>query len=582
MVILQNAVLTFRGMESTIVKILEKRGIPQKNIEHFFSRNLQETLPHLENLQDLNKASKRIMTAMEKGEKIGIYGDYDVDGTTSCALLHHFFKLLKCPVELIQPDRFQEGYGLHISSIDIAKQKNIHLLITVDCGTTSCEAAKYALLHKVDLIITDHHQDIGDDIPDAVAIINPNRRDAPSNSPSKSLAGVGVAFCLALQIRSDLQKKGQQVPSLYTLLQFVAIGTICDQVPLNLLNLKLVRHGLEQLPQTTFPGLKVFLSPEERKLKTISSEKLAFNIGPLINSKGRLEHPKQALDVLISEDMDNAYQGHVQLSLCNQERKIIQSKVYLEARTEILKNMEKGEHFISIAYNKSWHEGVVGIVASKLVENFQTPAIVFTDSSQENIIKGSARTAGTLSIFDQLCQCQDIFEKFGGHAAAAGISMQKNKLPILKQRMNDILKNIPPHLRTVQLSYDIEIALEEITPRLVRNLEQLEPFGQGNPRPMFKMKNFIVKSYKILKEQHVKWFLAPSLTAPKQALLQGISFNYIDRWNIPHPQETLEQPQNLTAYFTLGINRFNGNEFIQLNIDRIIIEDDLHFSENMM
>ena len=574
--------LPFKVMESTIVKILEKRGIPQKNIEHFFSRNLRETLPHLENLQDLKKASKRIVAAMEEGEKIGVYGDYDVDGTTSCALLHHFFKLLECPVELIQPDRFREGYGLHTTSIDKARKRNIHLLITVDCGTTSCEAAKYALLHDVDLIITDHHQDIGDNMPNAVAIINPNRRDAPEDSPSKSLAGVGVAFCLAVQIRNDLQKKGRQIPSLYALLQFVAIGTICDQVHLNPLNLNLVRHGLEQLPRTTFPGLKVFLSPEERKLKQISSEKLAFNIGPLINSKGRLEHPKQALDVLISEDITNAYQGHVQLSLCNQERKIIQSKVYSEARADVLKSMDKREHLISIVYNKSWHEGVVGIVASKLVENFQTPAIVFTDSSQKDVIKGSARTAGTLSVFDQLCKCQDIFEKFGGHAAAAGISMQKNKLPILKQRMNDILKNIPPHLRTVQLSYDIEIAPEDITPGLVKSLEQLEPFGQGNPRPVFKMKNFIVKFYKILKEQHVKWFLSPSASAPKHTLLQGISFNYISRWNIPHPQEILNHPQNLTAYFTLDINRFNGNEFIQLNIDRIIIGDDLHFSENMM
>ena len=569
-------------MESTIAKIFEKRGISQENIKHFFSRNLRETLPHLENLQDLEKASKRIITALDKEEKIGIYGDYDVDGTTSCALLHHFFKLLDCPVELIQPDRFQEGYGLHTGSIDKAKEKNINILITVDCGITSGEAAKYALLQEIDLIITDHHQDIANNMPNAIAIINPNRRDAPEDSPSKFLAGVGVAFCLALQIRNDLQGKGRQVPSLYTLLQFVAIGTICDQVHLNPLNLKLVRHGLEQLPQTTFPGLKVFLSPEERKLERISSEKLAFNIGPLINSKGRLEHPKQALDVLVADDITNAYEGHVKLSLCNQERKIIQNKVYTEARREVLKNMSNQEHLISIVYNPSWHEGVVGIVASKLVENFKTPAIVFTDSSQKGVIKGSARTAGELSIFDQLCQCQDIFDKFGGHKAAAGISMPLENLPRLKDKLKNILKNIPRHLRTVQLSYDIEIELQEITPSLVRSLEQLEPFGQGNPRPTFKMKNFIVKSYKILKEQHVKWILASSSPNTKQVLLQGISFNYIDRWGVPHPKKVHAHTQNLTAYFNLGINRFNGSEFIQLNITHILIDDGLPFSKNMV
>ena len=390
--------------------------------------------------------------------------------------------------------------------------------------------------------------------------------------PPKCLAGVGVAFCLALQIKNDLQANKREIPSLYSLLQFVAIGTICDQVRLNTLNRKLVRHGLEQLPQTHFPGLKVFLSPEERKLKRIDSDKLAFNIGPLINSKGRLEHPKQALDVLIADDINNAYQGHVRLSLCNQERKIIQGQVYAEARQEVLKSMGEGEHLVSIVYNKSWHEGVIGIVASKLVENFNVPAIVFTDSSQKNVIKGSARTAGTLSIFDQLGQCRDLFDKFGGHKAAAGLSMPKENLSTFRERMNHILKNIPAPLRTLPLSYDLEITPGEITPRLVRELELLEPFGQGNPRPTFKMKNFIVKTYKILKEQHVRWTLAPSYPGAKPLLLQGISFNYLNRWNIPHPQKVHAHPRNLTAYFNLGINRFNGNEFIQLNIDRILID----------
>ena len=275
-------------LEPTIAKIFEKRGIQKEQIDNFFSRDLHKTLPHLTQLQDLPQASDRIIRALERGEQIGIYGDYDVDGTTSCALLHHFFKLLDSNVELIQPDRFREGYGLHTSSIDKAKEKGIRLLITVDCGMTSLEAAKYALLQDIDLIITDHHQDAGSEMPDAIAIINPNRRDAPEESPSKSLAGVGVAFSLAIQVRADLQKKGRSVPSLYNLLQFVAIGTICDQVQLNALNLNLVRHGLEQLPQTDFPGLKVFLSPEERKLTRIGSEKLAFNIGPPDQLQGSL------------------------------------------------------------------------------------------------------------------------------------------------------------------------------------------------------------------------------------------------------------------------------------------------------
>ena len=554
-----------------IQRLFDKKGLDQKKIETFLSWDLK-SLPEMTKLKDLEKASQRIIEAINLNQKIGVYGDYDVDGTTSCALLYHFFKMLDVEIDIVQPSRFIEGYGLHLSSIDEAVEKNIKILITVDCGITNNEAADSAKEKGLDLIITDHHKDAREKMPDAFAVINPNRRDEDPEGDLKTLAGVAVAFSLAVQIRADLAKKSKLLPSLYPLLQFVAIGTICDLAHLSPVNLKLVRHGLKLLKETEYPGLRAFFTADELKAKTIPSEKLAFHIGPLINSKGRLDHPELALQLLIANTSERARECYDHLVTCNNERKFIQNEVSKEARDQVLrerKNLGKDqEHLITIVYQPHWHEGVIGIVASKMVDTFKAPAIIFTDSEHPGVIKASCRSAGTLDIFNLLKKNEHLFIKFGGHKAAAGLSMKKENLREFIENMNNLLKDIPAITRTRMEFYDLEIEAQEINPQLMRDLDLLEPFGMGNEKPIFKIKGVHLDSFDIMKEAHVRWNLSYQKTK-----LKGISFNYIGKYEAKGPEEIFStqnlKREDLSVYFTLGLNRFNGNETIQLMIDRL-------------
>ncbi|MBY0413513.1 MAG: DHH family phosphoesterase, partial [Bdellovibrionales bacterium] len=394
--------------------------------------------------------------------------------------------------------------------------------------------------------------------------------DNPDYAQLKTMAGVTVAFALAVQIRNDLIAMGQKIPSIYSLLQFVAIGTICDLAHLSPLNLKLVRHGLKLLKETEYPGLRAFFTSEELKAKTIPSEKLGFHIGPLINSKGRLEHPEASLQLLLADDHDKARAYYDLLVSCNQERKFIQSEVFSEAR-ELMQNELKyndREHLITILYQPHWHEGVIGIVASKLVDAFKVPAIVFTDSEHEGVIKASCRSAGDLDIFNLLKQEESLFIKFGGHKAAAGLSMPKENLRAFIDNMNAHLKDVPAIVRTRIDFYDLDIEANEINPQLMRDLDLLEPFGMGNEKPKFRIKGVKLESFDLMKDVHVRWSLSKEKTK-----LKGISFNYIGKYEAKGPNEiystqTLKQ-EDLSVYFTLGLNRFNGNESIQLMVDKL-------------
>lgn len=554
-----------------ISSLFDKKGFTQEDIEEFLSWDLLK-LPLMSSLKDLDKTAQRIIVAIKNNEPIAIYGDYDVDGTTSCALFYQFFKLLGTQVTLIQPSRFVEGYGIHPPSILKAREDGIKLMITVDCGITAKEACDTALEVGVDLIITDHHTDALDEMPPAYSIVNPNRRDEPKDSPLVSMAGVAVAFAVCVEVKKLLEAtQTKKLPTLYPLLQYVAIGTICDLAKLNSMNLKFVRHGLKQIQKTTYPGIRAFFDNEERKRSFVPSEKLSFDIGPKINSKGRLDHPEVALKLLICTDSQDAFHYYSQLDSCNQERKIIQSEVFKAANEQVLKVADE-DHLISIVYGEEWHEGVIGIVASRLVETYKVPAIVFSDSEEDGVIKASARSAGTLDLFTCLKDHSHLFLKFGGHKAAAGLSMKKENLEEFKKSVKTYLKDIPAIIRTQNETYDLEITPEQITPQLLKELDMLEPFGMGNKKPVFKMSDFYLKSYDLLKDVHVRWNLTHK-TNPR-INLKGISFNYIGKWGLTHPEDIFQAQKNpetkLEAFFTLGINHFNGNKYIQLMIDKIV------------
>jgi len=553
-------------INKTIKSILSKRGYKSdEQISEFFSVNLKQ-LPDFSKLKDIKKSAQRIATAIDNNENIAIYGDYDVDGTTSCALLFQFFKLINVNVKLIQPSRFIEGYGIHPPAIEKALNDDVKIIITVDCGITNYEAAVYAKEKGLDLIITDHHKDACETMPPAYAIINPNRRDEDLSAPMTKLAGVGVAFALAVEIKNEIElKSDKKVPSLYPLLQYVAIGTICDMAHLNPMNLKLVRHGLHQLPKTQYAGLRAFLSREERELDFIPSEKLSFGIGPLINAKGRLDHPDLALKLIIEEDSDIAFETKNSLEITNNERKFLQAEVFAEALTQFKNELSKQDSPISICFGENWHEGVIGIVASKMVENFNRPSIIFTNSSQKGIIKASARSAGELNMFDELKNLEKYFEKFGGHKAAAGLSMKEENFELFKNEMIINISKIPEIIRTNTDFYDLEITGDLITAKLVKDLEKIEPFGMGNHKPIFKVKDLKLNSFDILKEKHVRWNFSYN-----NKMIKGISFFYTDKFNVPSPKEVFEKGEPVDLYCTIGINRFKGNEFIQLMVNKII------------
>lgn len=556
---------------TVIYKLFEKRGFTGQDITEFLSWDLKN-LPDFSSLKDIEKCAQRIITAIDNKENIGIYGDYDVDGTTSCALFYHFFKKLGIIVSVVQPSRFIEGYGIHNSSIDQALENNISLLITVDCGISNNEVCDYAKEKGLDLIITDHHKDARETMPDAYAIVNPNRRDEPKEGDLPTLAGVGVAFAICVEVRKILLKLGRECESVYDLLQFVAIGTICDLAKLTPMNLKLVRHGLKAVKETKYAGIKAFFSKEERQRDLIPSEKLGFNVGPLINSKGRLDHPEIALKVLIADDYEIARENYQLLVNCNNERKNIQNEVFEEAKEEVLKSFKKGhEPLINIVYAPHWHEGVIGIVASKLVDSFKKPAIVFTNSEHEGIIKASARSAGELNIFNLLDANKELFLKFGGHKAAAGLSMPTENLETFKENMNNMLMSIPEIERTVTEFYDLELNPDDITPAFVKALDLLEPFGMGNEKPKFRLSNCYLKSFDLMKDVHVRWTIGS--TKNPQINLKGISFNYTTKWGNISPSEVFERQksnrESPVFYFTLGINHFNGNQFIQLMVDKV-------------
>jgi len=476
-------------------------------------------------------------------------------------------------VELFQPSRFIEGYGIHPSSIDDALQKEVDVLISVDCGITNSETANYANTRKIDLIITDHHSDILDELPNAFAVINPNRRDEPKDSPRKALAGVGVAFALALSIKNELELQGEIIPSIYTLLKYVAIGTIADLAPLNNMNRRLVSHGLKQIPKTKYEGIKAFLKEGELSLESIPSEKIGFGIGPYVNSKGRLDHPDLALRQLISTTKEDALEKFVALEKCNDERKEIQKEVFEEAKIQILDSLPEN-NAVNIVYSPNWHEGVIGIVASKLVDAFKKPTIVFTDSKEDGIIKASARSAGDLNLFHYLKKCSDLCTKFGGHKSAAGMSMKKINLKKFKNKMNELVGELPEEERTIQAVYDLEIDINEIDVNLVKQLNHLEPFGMGNSKPIFKLKDVTLVDYLILKDVHVKWkFQGNNLDSKR---VEGISFNHLNSYGTLSPDDIWDEQNDdskkLSVYFELSINYFRGNENVQLMVKDIIWE----------
>ncbi len=493
-------------------------------------------------LHDGIKSAKRIASAIENNEKIYIVGDYDVDGVTSTALMIEFFKAIGYPIEATIPNRFADGYGVSEKIID---RIEADLVITVDNGINAFGAALASKKRGIDLIITDHHTP-SSTLPDAFAIIDP-KLDA-CHYPFKEICGAQVAWLLMGLIKKEI---GSSV-NLGQFLDLLSLAIVADVMPLQDINRTLVIKGLEQMSHSRRPCMVIIrdMLAKER----LSAEDIAFQIAPRINSAGRMEDASVALAFLTADNEHTAYRQYELLNQLNQIRKATEA----EATEHAIAQVTTEDNVIVVA-NEGWHEGVVGIVASRLVQRFGKPAIVL--SIENGIAKGSARSIGEISIYDLIKEQESLLEKFGGHKMAAGLGLQEERIADFKTAINTSAQCIPPEDYIPQEEVLGEIESSAIDFELLELLEQFEPFGEANPRPRFLASQAKIVSIKRLgkEKEHAKIELRLN---PSDTQTYDLMYFRCD--------EELRSGQEVTCSYTLNKNVFNGRTSIQFMLDRII------------
>ncbi len=484
-----------KTIPETIVRILANRGIdsPQK-IEQFFAPSLNDLHnPFL--LNDMKTAIERIIKAIQNKECILIHGDYDTDGITGAALLIRNLQQFGLKVVYHLPNRMTEGYGLSRHGIKKAIQEECSLIIAVDCGISAVEQIAYARQNNIDVIICDHHKPKGN-LPPANAIINPRLSE---NYPFKELAGVGVAYKLLIGLYQTLKRP---LASLYKDLDFVALGTVVDVVPLIDENRIMVKYGLEVMSKSQKPGFRALLQEAGLTKNILTSYHLGFIIGPRINACGRLYNAENALKLFLTDDPLEALKIARRLSEDNLTRQNIEKSIYEQAKA-MIDHLEPETRVIVLS-QADWHEGVVGIVASKLSEEYYLPTIIL--SVKETTAKGSARSIPGFDITEAISACQDLLIKYGGHTQAAGIELKRENIAEFTRRINHYAQGIDKKIFQRTKLYDMKLDLEEINDDLVFFLKYFEPTGLGNPQPLFFGENFeVVGIPRIVGQNHLKF-----------------------------------------------------------------------------
>ncbi len=465
------------NINPALARILVLREIDSyRKARQFFRPTLDDLHdPYL--LNGMRDAVKRIIKALTENQKIMIYGDYDVDGTNASAMLYLFLTEIGGNVDIYIPNRLTEGYGISKTGIDEAIQNGTKLIISVDCGITAVEETEYAKNHGVDLIICDHHEP-GEKIPDALAVLDPLKPGCAY--PYKYLSGAGVTFKLIQAISDSIGMKDYP----YQYLDFVAVAGAADIVPLTGENRILVKFGLEKLNNDPRPGFKALIDKAGLKLGNISSSQIVFGLAPRINAVGRLGDASRAVNLLLSKSYDEALYYAEILDKENRNRRQIDEEILNEAIQKVESELNLDEEIAIILHKDDWHIGVVGIVASRLVEKFYRPSILLT--SVDGVFKGSARSIADFNLYEALKKCDDVLLQFGGHKAAAGLSIHRDKIEEFKRKFNQIAKEaLTPEQLIPTLEIDAVIELNSITPKFRRILEQFAPFGPQNMKPVF-------------------------------------------------------------------------------------------------
>ena len=527
--------------------------------QSFFNTSLNNLRPPF-SLKDMDAAVDRIHKAIIDRKKILIFGDYDADGVTAVVILLNFLSYVGADVSYYIPHRITEGYSIqpkHISHY--VRPNQFDLIITADCGSGSHQAAEAANRFGIDMIITDHHN-ISDDIPPALAVINPKRHDC--NAGLQNLAGVGVAFFLLICLRTRLREAGywdvRPEPNLKEYCDLVALGTVADMVPLIEENRILSKTGLELIKAGHRPGLTALLEVSAIQNQSLSAEDIAFRLAPRLNAAGRMDHAARAVDLLIAKDTDAADKTARTLNLLNRKRQDIEKGIIADLQRFIDNNPSLLRRRSLVLYRQGWHAGVLGIVASRIMHNYHRPVVLI--SLQDGMGKGSARSVEGLNLYDALTACGPFLENFGGHAMAAGLLIREEKIADFQDAFEkEIQRTTSSEVLIPSLQIDSELDFTAISDDLIDELELLMPFGAGNPEPLFLARNVKVVNSKIVGKSHRRMILSQA-SGYTAVTIPAIHFNVND--------EDAKKFHFDQIVFRLHWNRWNGKK-----ANQIVVED---------
>ncbi|HYX05228.1 MAG TPA: single-stranded-DNA-specific exonuclease RecJ [Bacteroidales bacterium] len=545
------------GIERSIANLLAQRNIKTfDEARAFFRPNLKDLHdPFL--MRDMEKAVERIKDAIAAREKLLIYGDYDVDGTTSVSMMYSFFRNLYDNIDFYIPDRYSEGYGISFKSIEYAALNGFKLIIALDCGIKAVEKVKFAAERGIDFIICDHHT-AGDIIPDAVAVLDPKREGC--NYPFKELSGCGVGFKL---IQAYAIKNNIPLEKITPFLDLVAVSIASDIVPIIGENRVLAHYGLQELNNHPRTGLKAIIKIAGLEEKDITIDDIVFKIGPRINAAGRIESGKSSVELLIADTEDIALSMGSIINDFNNTRRTIDGTITEQAKNLIAASQEMQTRKSTVLYNSDWHKGVIGIVASRLIESYYRPTIILTESN--GYITGSARSVTGFDLYQAIDACSDLLENFGGHMYAAGLTMKKENLKAFQRRFEEVVsETISPEMLIPVVEIDTEIKLSDITQRFFRILKQFQPFGPGNMAPVFLTENAVDNGTGGLvgaAREHLKLNLIQE--EDPYTVFPAIAFNQA------HHHDKICNGYAFDICYNIDENEFRGNVTLQLKIKDI-------------
>ncbi len=540
------------GIHPLLCGLLIQRDILNFDLaKSFFRPDLNQLHdPYL--MKDMDKAVSRIERAIENGENILVYGDYDVDGTTAVSLLSSFLLKFYPNIDTYIPDRYKEGYGVSKEGIDYAWDNNISLIIALDCGIKAIDKVDYASSKGIDFIICDHHRP-GDSLPKAIAILDPKRADC--FYPYDELSGCGVGFKLSQALA---QKWDLEADEYLENLDLLAVSIGSDIVPITGENRILAFWGLKKINQSPRPGFELLIELAGKKNQVLSIMDLVFLLGPRINAAGRISHGQLAVNLLCGKNLKELEKIADQINTQNDQRKILDKDISHSA-LELIKSNGEENRFSTVVYDPSWHKGVIGIVASRLIESYYRPTVVFTKS--KNVLAGSARSVKGFDVYNALDACSDILEQFGGHMYAAGMTLQEENYEAFKSKFEEVVsQNIKEEHRIPIIEIDAPLEFKDIDWKFYRVLKQFGPFGPKNMAPVFQSNNLqdtgnsrAVGSDKT----HLKLELKD---LDSGIIIQGIGFKLADKLEI------LNSGKPISIAYHLDENHFNGNSSLQLRV----------------